>query len=518
MAVPSYTTDLTDIADLDSTGGTAVEPDTLYSGGRSPVEDDTDFPIQGSVHASLTLNAVAKGGILVPGNSWTYAAGDYIFGWVIWLAPSTINTYANGGLSILLGSSATVFNVYYIGGSDRSPNPYGGWQNVAILPTMTPNESAGTPTAYHYVGAAVDCISKVSKGNPLGFDVFRYGRGEILVDGGSSGDGYATFAGMASANDNNSNMWGLFQSIDGGYRWKGLMSFGSGSLTEFVDANASIVIDNTEWVSADFNRIEVSNASSVLDWTAVNITSLGTTSKGEFEMLDNSAVSMTSCTFTDMGTFVFQSNAEPITTTFRRCGLVTQGGAPFTSCTFDEPSGTVGLLVNSINIVTKSTFNSDGTGHAVNLGTISADVSVNWDNYESGYASSDGSTGNETILVSVDNGITLTINVQSGASTPTIMNTGSGTVDVVSGLVTLTLTGLLNGIEVRIRQGSYTIQHTQDVTGNQVSYSYSYVSDIPVSVSFTGAGIIQSKKLVFTLGSTDQTSLVTFELDPSYIT
>ena len=105
MAVATYTTDLTDIADLDTTGGTAVEPASLYTAGRSPVEDDEDFPIQGTVHASLTQNATGKGGIFVPGTPWTHTSGDYIFGWIIWLAPSTIATQANGGLVMLLGSS-----------------------------------------------------------------------------------------------------------------------------------------------------------------------------------------------------------------------------------------------------------------------------------------------------------------------------------------------------------------------------------------------------------------------------
>jgi hypothetical protein len=47
----------------------------------------------------------------------------------------------------------------------------------------------------------------------------------------------ANFSGVALFNDNNNNRLGLFQQIDGGYKMKGLMTFGFGTLTQFTDAN-----------------------------------------------------------------------------------------------------------------------------------------------------------------------------------------------------------------------------------------------------------------------------------------
>jgi len=445
MAVAAYTTDLTDIADLDTTGGTAVEPSSLYTAGRSPIEDDEDFPIQGTVHASLTFNTTGKGGILVPGTSWTYTSGDYIFGWLIWLAPSTIATYANGGLVMLLGSSASVFDVHYVGGSDFGKYPYGGWQNFAVDPERTPDENAGTPTAYHYVGTGANCISKVSKGNPLGFDVFRYGRGETRIAGGSSGDGYATFAGLAAINDASTAKWGLFQAIPGGYQWKGLMNFGYGSLTEFTDSNVNINIENSELVSSDFNRIEIRTSGTVINWTNINFTALGTVSKGELEMINDVEFNDNGGVFTDMSTFIYDSNYTGIGRTWRRCGQVTQGGGTFTFCDFDKSSSAVSLLVDDLSLVTGCTFNSDGSNHAVNLGTISATATISWDNtavdYEA-YNVAGSSTGNEVILVSVSSGQTLTVNVQSGATTPSFYNTGTGDVEIVAGAVDLVVSAI----------------------------------------------------------------------------
>jgi hypothetical protein len=71
-------------------------------------------------------------------------------------------------------------------------------------------------------------------------DVIRYGRGEIRIAGGELLVWLTS--GVALFNDNNNNRLGLFQQIDGGYKMKGLMTFGFGTLTQFTDANKSIVI------------------------------------------------------------------------------------------------------------------------------------------------------------------------------------------------------------------------------------------------------------------------------------
>lgn len=109
----------------------------------------------------------------------------------------------------------------------------------------------------------------------------------------------------------------------------------------------------------------------------------------------------------------------------------------FANNTFNKPTSTA-VIATTLNDLDKNTFNSSGTLHAVNLGTISSTQSMNWDNFESGYTAS--SSGNETILVSVDSGITLTINVISGASTPSVYNTGLGTVTIVTASVPIKVT------------------------------------------------------------------------------
>jgi hypothetical protein len=142
----------------------------------------------------------------------------------------------------------------------------------------------------------------------------------------------ANFSGVALFNDNNNNRLGLFQQIDGGYKMKGLMTFGFGTLTQFTDANKSIVIEDSLFVLSTFNRIEVRNIASIVNWNNITITSLATVSKGAFQVIDNATVIHNSCTFIDMTTFGYLSNSTITSTTFRRCALITQGGSILSKC------------------------------------------------------------------------------------------------------------------------------------------------------------------------------------------
>ena len=380
MAAPSYATDLTTVVDFDGTPSSpsVAEPASTWTAGRSPTTD-TDFPIQSSNHASLTMNTTGKAGILCTnGSTGTWSSSNYMFGWIVWLAPGAIAAEASGGLCMLVGSSTSAYKVFYIGGNASGSYPYGGWQNFAVDPTKTADETIGTPTAYNIVGAGANVSSAVSKGNPLGFDVFRYGRGELRV---TAGDGTtpATFTGMAAANDASSARWGLFQAVPGTFRYKGKVILGYTSACTFVDANKNIVIDYQKYVNSDFNEIEIINASSNISWTNIALTSLSTVSLGNFTVTDNATVLLDTCVFTDMGTFNFLSNTSTPGTVFRRCGQVIGAGADLSGAVFEGYVGTADTSALVWNVATDvatklvgTTFEMGATAtHAIEFGTSS---------------------------------------------------------------------------------------------------------------------------------------------------
>jgi len=442
MAVPTYTTNLATVS-LCEAIGTWIEMSTRKSG-AAPVQENRAY-IQGQYSISQATS-VATGrtvGLQFDyGSNISWTSGWVFFAWQYWQAPKAIGTWADGGMRFGVGSTAGNTNLWNAQGNDTRRNPYGGWDNVAIDPEYSPDEVEGTAVAgtYRYFYSAPYMLSSVSKGNPHCVDAIRYGRGDIVVQYGSSGDGYATFENMASANDADTARWGLFQEQFGSYLWKGLMSLGTATnAVEFVDTNRAINVDTTPRTYAGFNKIEINHVDSVIDWSGISISSLDGAglSPGKFEVVDNADVTFTTCTFTDMDTFIFQSNSTINNTTFRRCGQVTQASGVFDGCIFEESTANNSLYVTDLDNIDNCAFYSDGSNHAMELSTDHAGNSyiLTGCTYTD-YATVSGSTGNECIYN--NSGGAVTINVVGG-DMPSIRN-GIGATTSLPTSVILTMT------------------------------------------------------------------------------
>jgi hypothetical protein len=442
MAAAAYTTDLTLIHACDAASASWTEPTGFADGAITLPE--TDYFIQNTGCLSKNMGAGASavsGAIYNAGAGLTIPSGSAVMMWLYFGAPNALATQANGGLRVFVGSGTAAFKQWYVKGSNTYT--YGGWFCVPVDPNTTQDATSGSPTAtLQYFGAAavLSGAGAVSKGNPFGIDILRYGRCEARINGGDLANGYATFAGFATQNDAIANRWGLLQAIDGGYLMQGLLVLGYTSAVDFRDSNRNIQIANTEKVASTFNRIEIRNASSRVDWTNVNITALGTVSRGNFEVVDDCDVNFASCVFTDMGTFIFKASSTVDTSTFRRCGQITANNAIFNQCRFESTYATAAVSATSTSAFNGCTFISDGSSYAIDLGNITSTQSMDWDITLSGYAASDGTTGNEALRVDVASGQTLTLNVGTGYSTPSVHKTGTGSVVIVSGSVTATLT------------------------------------------------------------------------------
>jgi hypothetical protein len=434
MAVAVYATDLTVFKDLEA--ATTLGEMVGYTQTGAPALD-TDYPIQGTQHASASMTKTGLGSIVADFGSGIALLADEVFlVWGVFTAPAAVDTFANGGLRILIGTDITTnWKGWKIGGSNFGRYPYGGWQNFAVDPTVAADYTGGTLGLYRWVGIGVNATAAIGKGVPVGLDCIRYGRGILRITLGD-GTAYGTFSGMAAANDANTARWGLFQNQNGSYLWKGLMSLGiSATAVDFRDSNATIFVDDTQKVSSAFNRIEVNHASSRVDWTNVNITALGTVSRGVFECVANADINKDSCVFTDMGFFSYQSNSTILSSTYRRTDQITTNGAIMTDCTFDRNRATTAVLASSpanAALVSACTFISDGTGYGMEITGTAANMTFT-NNTWTGYAGSNGTTGNEAVFVNIATGsMNITI---SGGTTPSIRTAGA-TVTVISGAVT----------------------------------------------------------------------------------
>jgi hypothetical protein len=496
MAAAAYTTDLTLLSNADATTGWS-EPTGATAGGIP--DNETDYYIQGTACVSKTFNATGLGGLVYNNGAGVTIPTDGAFmAWLYHGAPNAIATEANGGYRLIIGNSASAYKAWYVRGSDTYA--YGGWICVPVNPTVTQDATQGTPTAtLQYFGSVVNSVNAVAKGNPYANDILRYGRCEARINGGDLANGYATFAGYAAQNDTNTNRWGLIQAIPGGYQWQGLMTLGYTSAVDFRDSNTSVVVANTKKVTSNFNKIDIRQATSRVDWTGITFTALGTVARGNLEVVDNATVNFDTCVFTDMGTFIFQSNSTLTTTTFRRCNLVTQGGATITDCTFEKTNDAAkALLSTNLGLISKTTFISSGTKHAIEIttaGTYTFDGNI-----FTGYATSNGTTGNEAIYN--NSGGLVTINITGGGSTPTYRN-GTSATTVVNNAKTFIVTNVVDGSEVRIFKQSdlselggaenvgaspsglsnVSVASDPDNAGRyKVTYSYAYTADIPVYV------------------------------------
>jgi hypothetical protein len=424
MAAPSYTEDLTDIATGDEASGW-----TSFSTNDQglPSYEDADYPyIQGSFAITQTCSkskTLANLGFDF-GQAINLPTDGAFLVWQLFASPFAIDDYVGtsttfGGMHVLVGADDSNFGWWDVGGSDKTPNPYGGFQCHAVNTTVAFDRETGTYVSDQVVGAGVALIAFPSKGEPHSVDAMRFGRCSAIFEEGDLGNGYATIPGFALENDNQINRWGLIQEVGGGYLWQGRMSLGTvAASADFRDADRTIFIKWTPKVTANFNLIEILNADSNIEMTGFTfqVLDVTTASKGRFLMTDDADVAIDKCTFIDMDSFIFNVGINTVIindTTFRRCGLVTQGGATFDGCLFDEPSGPVGFEVTNLNVVDDCVFNSDGTGYAMELNASMAGNSYTMSGCSFvGYAATSGSTGNEAIYNNT--GGTVTIAVGTG--------------------------------------------------------------------------------------------------------
>lgn len=460
MAAPTYTTDLSTF-NLCENSGTFGEFTNMADGG-SPDSTDTDDIIQGSylTSAQCSLKVGELQSIYADyGSGVTIPTDGAIFMWFKFDAGGILATYTNGGVRAVIGASATNWDAWKAGGSDKSPNPAGGWYNFAINPTARTYDyrnGTGTGTTYQFAGMAISLTTAgPSKGQPFKIDGFRYGRGSIIFEYGSSGDGYATFASAAAKNDANDvtngyNRWGLFQAYGGGYLWKGRMQLGtSTNALEMVDSNRFILIDDVVNCTSNFNTIEVNNASTIITWTNIIFKSLGSTSPGRLVMNNNADLNLDSCQFFDMGAFGFGgSGSEFLNSTFQGCGLITVNGGKLNGSNILD--STVGVDASAINW--NVNVNPDGyldnltmsqgvnSHHAIEFGSTSpSSITIRGLDVGSDFASTNSQT-NSTFYISDSNtGNSYTINCVGCSGNMTYKSAGAS-VTIVSDPVTVKVT------------------------------------------------------------------------------
>ena len=168
----------------------------------------------------------------------------------------------------------------------------------------------------------------------------------------------------------------------------------------FSDSNEVIIIDDCPHTYAEFNKVEINNASSSVTLTNITFISTATTSValGRFEVVDNATVTLSGCSFNNMDTFILQSNTAANNCVWNGCGTITAGGADLSGSSIaDANVGTDGAaLVWDVNsdpngeLDNMSFTKGTDTAHAIEFGTnVPTTMTLTGIDF-SGYNASDG--------------------------------------------------------------------------------------------------------------------------------
>jgi hypothetical protein len=493
MAAPSYTHDLTDwISDSDTSAWGEL---TGAISGGSPDESDTESALQGTNTVSQATNTTNLCSMCRILGSPVDLTGKVALVWHGHGVATALESYANNGLRVAFATALADWKSYTVSGGDVPPFPYGKWVNSAVDPSLTPDATNGTTpgVSVNGIGSMSQLTQSVAKGQPHVCDIIRYGRAEARFNGGDVTNGYATFAGFAALNDAQTARWGLIQKTDGGFLWKGLMTLGYSSAVDFRDSNKTIFVQDCRKVSSTFNKIEVRQASSRVDWTGISVICLSpstTASKGAFEAIDDADINFDGNNFVDLDTFIFKSNSTILGTTFRRCEQITLGGATMTGCQIINSPASIALACgSSVSGLSNTDFVSTGTGHAIEItgGTSHTLTGITF----TGYASSNGSTGNEAVYVNIASG-DVTIYADSTFS----YRTAGANVTIVAGSVPTTVTvTTVNGTAI---SGASVALYAKDGTGDlpyQDTVSISN-SGTTATVTHTAHGMLTGDKVL----------------------
>jgi len=237
----------------------------------------------------------------------------------------------------------------------------------------------------------------------------------------------------------------------------------TGTVTSTVDMSSMTAFTMT---AGSMNNITTITFGSGQTINRANFNDITTFNTGSSTFTDNVLSTITTANISAAASgCTFNSVTTPnVTGALTNCAFnesgevdISTGGGTLTSCSFTNTTAAIALTVADLNDIDDLTFTGDNTSHAVDLGTISTNTTRSWNHtVVSGYAATSQAQNasstpgdSEVILVNVASGITLTISVDSGASSPTYRNIGPGTVEIQA-LANFDITNLREGTEIRL--------------------------------------------------------------------
>jgi hypothetical protein len=492
---------------------------------------DTEVVKQGTASLSGILRTTGL-------NTRTYtsttfdATGQHLRMWLNYASIGFLQTQANGGIRLFAQDTGGAIGYWYLGGIDTYD---GGWVLLQVDMDRAFDSGSANRAIINRTGFTLNLTGAPRNATNTWFDYLVRGNG-LTITGGTSGDA-VLMDGIASVDA--SNGYGAVRRVNSVFFVNTDLTLGTASDIYFEDSNQIIVFENQP-VDGDLYKILATGAGTTsFKLTSSVIKSANTATRFDLLLGDagletltfsgNSVVNADQVRFKTgqtVDTVVFQNCSDIAPTgatltgcTFSACGRVTLGASTLSGCSFLGSTGTAALLAgSSVAGVTNTEFVSSGTGHAIEI-TATGTYTFSGLTF-SGYAASNGSTGNETVYVNVASG-SVTINTDSAIS----YRTAGATVTVVAGQRTLTVTGVVPGSDVVIYDAEVipdgnannVLQTSDAIAGTSATYSYTFAADTLVDVGVFRSGYVPFYVRNFLLPNSDQALPVAQRVDINYV-
>ena len=451
-------------------GSYSLTPDaSLYAGESPPVSI-------GSKYASKSGYTYIDGITPLDFSNGGTEEEQFIYIWVKILSNSPLDTLANNGLSIMIGSAPGDSYEWRIAGSDGANDWNTDWRLFVIDPTMNTGAiTNGTPdlSAIDTIGLWIDTATSV-RAETFFISQIMCARG-LKIEGTSEN----LFDDIVDwCTDYTNRAAGMFQK-----RGQTYYSLGALTIGDYSTQSANCVVSQ-EGASIEYEKSEFWNGTA---WTSLyrlgaNIITVEEHPSYEtYLTLENVGIAGNSTNMlnldtrdaTDFGqqggylkyvnTLYAENSSLFSGTVFSLYSARTIGAEYYENCVFDGSatltvqstsdfdanntingkSGIISLNVADLSYIASSKLYSSGSNHGVELTSIGSGT-MTWncvtDGFDTGTTGSPvttTTTGGEDIYVSATSG-ELTINVAGGATTPSIWSAGA-TINVVAGSVSINI-------------------------------------------------------------------------------
>lgn len=431
---------------------------TTYVGGSPALNTDNVLEGSNSVSDKVSATTITTYalGTAVTGEPFNFSSGggnneDHIF--MITQLQGSVDTLANGGVGIVVADDLATDSVgtWYVG---PKAGYLGGWVYYVVDPArnfdvVTAGTAGWTTTGNPAQLSGIDGLgvrwkilnSIMGASDNCFLDVMSIGTGYRITNG-DAGSSECTFADFSTYEETSTNRFGALESKSGIQfpLCKLYIGAASGATnTEFIDSGFTVVWQDS-FVASTFYALLCQQGTGTTDVQLSNGTLKAAGSTEVYlDFAGVANVDLTNINVERARLIDLDANCNWTGGQIVNSGMIELfGAAVMTRINCLGGTDAVQLKITNntyLDNVDNINFTSAGTGHAIE---ITATGTYSFDNISfSGYAGSNGSTGNECVYN--NSGGAITINV-TGGTTPTIRNSAGSTTTVNAGSVSATVT------------------------------------------------------------------------------